>query len=55
MVIFKGLNPILVGGLKKYRSIADRIVAKTMHKQSLKNEIEAFIYHLDKIQELSFI
>ncbi len=51
--IFKVLNPLLVGGLKKYRSIAGETVAKTMYKQSLKNETGVFIYRSDKIQELS--
>ncbi len=53
--IFKVLDPLLIGGLKKYRSIAGEIVAKTMYRQSLKNETGVFIYRSDKIQELSSI
>jgi len=51
--IFKILNPILIGPLKKYRSIAAKTVATTMYKQSLKNETGFFIYPSEKIQELS--
>jgi uncharacterized protein YbjT (DUF2867 family) len=51
--IFKILDPILIGSLKKYRSIAGETVAKTMYKQSLKNESGVFIYRSDKIQELA--
>jgi len=51
--IFKVLNPILVGGLKRYRSIAGSTVASAMYKQALKNEAGLFIYRSDKIQELS--
>jgi len=53
--IFKIVNPLSVGELKKYRSIAGEIVAKTMYRQSLKNEPGVFIYRSDKIQELSSI
>jgi uncharacterized protein YbjT (DUF2867 family) len=53
--IFKVLDPVLAGGLKKYRSIAAETVAKTMYSQSLKNETGFFIYRSDKIQELSSI
>jgi len=51
--IFKVIDPLLIGGLKKYRSIAGETVAKTMYKQSLKNETGVFIYRSDKIEELS--
>jgi hypothetical protein len=53
--IFWILNPILVGSLKKYKSIAGKTVAFTMYKQSLKNETGVFNYRSDKIQELSLI
>lgn len=45
-------DPFLVGFLKRYRSIAAETVAKTMYKQSLKNEAGVFIYRSDKIQKL---
>jgi uncharacterized protein YbjT (DUF2867 family) len=54
-VIFKVVNPLLIGGLIKYRSIAGETVAKAMYKQSLKNEIGIFIYRSDMIEELSSI
>jgi uncharacterized protein YbjT (DUF2867 family) len=53
--IFKVANPLLIGGLKKYRSIAGETVAQTMYRQSLKTETGIFIYRSDKIQELSSI
>lgn len=53
--IFKVLKPLLVGGFKKYRSIAGEAVARTMYKQSLKNEPGLFIYRSDTIQDLSLM
>ncbi|HLK30757.1 MAG TPA: NAD(P)H-binding protein [Puia sp.] len=53
--IFKVIDPLLIGGLKKYRSIAGKTVATTIYKQSLKNENGVFVYRSDKIQELSSI
>ena len=54
-MIFSAVNPLLIGGLKRYRSIAGETVATTMYKQSLKNESGVNIYPSDKIQELSSI
>ena len=55
--VFVGLmtviNPLLFGGIKKYRSIRIEAVASAMYKQSLKNEPGVQIYESDKIQELS--
>lgn len=55
--VFVGLmtvvNPLLFGGIKKYRSIKIEAVAGAMYKQSLKNEPGVHIYESDKIQELS--
>jgi uncharacterized protein YbjT (DUF2867 family) len=47
------LNPVLTGGLKKYRSIPARAVALAMYKQSLINKDGIFIYPSDKIKELA--
>jgi len=47
------LNPLLIGKLKKYRTIAAETVAWAMYKQSLKNKEGIFIYPSDKIKELS--
>lgn len=47
------LNPLLIGSLKKYRSIAAQTVAMAMYKQSLKNQEGVFTYPSDQITELS--
>ena len=50
--VMKILDPLLVGNLKKYRSIPAATVAMAMFKQSLKNEQGTFIYPSDKIKQL---
>ena len=52
-VLMKIINPILIGGLKKYRSIPAETVAKAMLNQSLKEEGGVFIYPSDKIKLLA--
>jgi uncharacterized protein YbjT (DUF2867 family) len=47
------LNPLLIGPLKKYRSIDSNIVARAMLNQCLKDSIGIFIYPSDKIRELA--
>ena len=49
IVIMRFINPLLIGKLKKYRSIAAKTVAMTMFKNSLKTEKGIFIYPSDKI------
>jgi len=49
----KLINPLLIGGLKKYRSIRAATVAMAMYKQSIKKEEGTFIYPSDKIKQLS--
>lgn len=51
--LLKILNPLLIGGLKKYRSIKGETVAMAMYKQSLKNEVGVFIHPSDKINLLA--
>lgn len=51
--LMKVMDPILIGKLKKYRSIAAKTIANAMYKQSLKNETGVHIYSSDKIKELS--
>lgn len=51
-IIFKVINPLLIGSLRRYRSIAGITVAEAMYKQSLKQETGVIIYRSDKIQEL---
>jgi uncharacterized protein YbjT (DUF2867 family) len=49
----KIIDPLLFGGLKKYRSIPATTVAAAMYKQSIKNDTGLFIYESDKIKQLS--
>lgn len=46
------LNPLLIGGLKKYRSIKVEKVASAMLKQSIKPLNGIFTYNSDKIELL---
>ena len=47
----KLINPLLLGGLKKYRSIAALTVAKAMFKQSLKAKKGVYVYTTQQIKE----
>jgi uncharacterized protein YbjT (DUF2867 family) len=47
------INPLLIGSLKKYRSIPAQTVAQAMFNESLKNEEGTFTYSSDKIKELA--
>jgi len=49
----KVINPLLIGGLKKYQSISARIVAQAMFNQSLKTEEGIFVHPSDKIKLLA--
>lgn len=51
--LMRVLNPVLIGGLKKYRSIKIEKVASAMLKQSLKPLTGIFTYDSDQIEELS--
>jgi len=55
--IFVGLSfvfdPLLVGSMKKYRSIAAKTIARAMFNQSIKNSEGIFVYPSDKIKELA--
>lgn len=51
--VFTILNPFLIGGLKKYKSIAAEIVARAMLNQSLTNSKGVFVYTTDKIKQLA--
>ncbi|MDF2432325.1 MAG: hypothetical protein JWP44_1956, partial [Mucilaginibacter sp.] len=46
-------DPLLLGPLKKYRSIAATTVAQAMYKQSIQKKEGVFIYESDKIKQLS--
>ena len=52
-ILMNVINPLLIGGLKKYRSIPAATVARAMFKQSLKNEAGIFIHPSDKINLLA--
>ncbi|MNY43256.1 hypothetical protein D3C86_1782010 [compost metagenome] len=47
------LNPLLIGPLKKYRSIRIEKVASAMLKQSLKQHSGIFTYNSDEIEKLA--
>jgi len=51
--IFKLIEPLLIGPLKKYRSIKAEIVARAMLNQSLKEIKGTLIYPSIQIQELA--
>ncbi|WEK17577.1 MAG: oxidoreductase [Candidatus Pedobacter colombiensis] len=50
--LMRVLNPLLIGGLKKYRSIKIEKVASAMLKQSLKPLTGIFTYDSDQIEGL---
>jgi uncharacterized protein YbjT (DUF2867 family) len=50
VVVMKIVDPLLAGGLKKYRAIQAIDVAKAMYKQSLKNKTGVFTYTSDQIK-----
>ena len=51
--IMKVIDPLLIGGLKKYRSIPASVVASAMYNQSINNECGVFIHPSDEIKQLS--
>lgn len=51
--LFSIINPLMIGGLKKYRSIKAKDVARAMIKQSLKDLTGVHYYESDKIQEIA--
>ena len=51
--LMKILDPLLIGGLKKYRSIPAETVAKAMYKQSLKTEEGIFVHLSERIKQLA--
>lgn len=51
--LMKVINPILIGRLKKYRSIPAQTVALAMYNESLKNDEGVFIHTSDKIKLLA--
>ncbi len=51
--LFNVLNPLMVGGLKKYKSISAEKIAKAMINQSLKNEKGTHIFESNQIKALA--
>jgi len=51
--VMKIIDPLLLGGLKKYQSIAAATVATAMYKQSLNQEEGVFIHPSDHIKQLA--
>ena len=51
--LFKLIDPLLMGSLRKYRSISGKTVASAMYKQSLINQEGIFIHPSDEIKELA--
>ena len=47
------INPLLIGGLKKYRSIPAQTVADAMYNESLKNDEGVFIHSSDNIKQIA--
>ncbi|WP_295670802.1 NAD(P)H-binding protein [uncultured Mucilaginibacter sp.] len=52
-LLFKVIDPLLMGGLKKYRSIPAKTVAMAMYKQSLKQQEGVFIHLSDQIKQIA--
>lgn len=50
--LMRFLNPLLIGGLKKYRSIKIETVASAMFKESLTDKEGIFIYSSDQIEAI---
>jgi uncharacterized protein YbjT (DUF2867 family) len=47
------INPLLIGGMKKYRSIPAQTVAMAMYNESLKNNEGVFIHPSDNIKQIA--
>ncbi|WP_345949813.1 NAD(P)H-binding protein [Mucilaginibacter sp. PAMB04274] len=52
-VLMKALDPLLLGGLKKYKSIPAAVVARAMYKQSLNSEEGIFVHPSHHIKQLA--
>jgi len=51
--LMKIIDPLLIGALKKYRSIPAKTVANAMYNESLINQAGIFIHPSDKIKQLA--
>lgn len=50
--LFKIIDPLLIGGLKKYRSIKGSTVAHAMFRKSLESATGTFVHSSDKIHTI---
>lgn len=53
IALMKVIDPFLVGGLKKYRSISAGTVARAMFNESIKKQEGVFVHASDKIKLLA--
>ena len=53
LFVMKLTDPLLMGSLKKYKTIAAEVVAKAMINESIKNKKGIFVLESDKIKELA--
>lgn len=53
LLVMKIIDPLLMGSLKKYKTIAAEVVAKAMINESFKNKKGIFVLESDKIKELA--
>jgi uncharacterized protein YbjT (DUF2867 family) len=53
LLVMKLIDPLLMGSLKKYKTIAAEVVAKAMINESIKNKKGIFVLESDKIKELA--
>jgi uncharacterized protein YbjT (DUF2867 family) len=51
--LMKVIDPLLIGGLKKYRSISAAMVARAMYNESIKKQEGVFVHASDKIKLLA--
>jgi uncharacterized protein YbjT (DUF2867 family) len=53
LIVMKLIDPLLIGSLKRYKTIAAEVVAKAMINESIKNKKGIFVLESDKIKELA--
>lgn len=53
LIIMRLINPLLMGRLKKYRTIEASIIANAMINESITNKRGIFVFESDKIKELA--
>ena len=51
--IWEFLNPLLIGGLKKYRSTQGETIAQALYKNSLKEKQGQFVVNAEEIKQVA--